>query len=82
MSKTSTIKIPDPELQIDFSFALAQIRTLYLQQALSETIEKMNISDIDREFATMVPAEHLAAQALITSAGKLIAGIGVETNQP
>jgi hypothetical protein len=72
MSKTPTVKIPDPELQIDFSFALAQIRTLYLQQALSETIEKMNISEIDREFATMVPAEHLAALARHGLRGELV----------
>lgn len=66
------VKIPDPELQIDFSFALAQIRALYLQQALSETIEKMNISDIDREFAAMVPAEHLAALARHGLRGELV----------
>lgn len=72
MDKKPIIKIPDPELQIDFSYALSQIRTLYLQQALSETVENMNISDIDREFADMVPGQYLSALARHGLRGELV----------
>lgn len=41
-------KIPDPELQIDFSGVLAEIRGQYLQDALAATIKNLDITEIDR----------------------------------
>ena len=57
------IRIPEPELQINFAAALAQVRRLYLQGALSETVRALNITTIDQELAQHVPSKSLAALA-------------------
>lgn len=56
-------KIPDPELQIDFSVALAEIRSLYLQDALSETVKAIDIAELDKQLGAMVPKPSLSALA-------------------
>lgn len=56
-------KIPDPELQIDFSVALAEMRGLYLQDALSATVMKLDIAELDKELAQFVPSLSLATLA-------------------
>ena len=48
------ISIPVPQLQIDFAFALEQIRGLYLQHALSDAVGKLDIKNIDAELARIV----------------------------
>jgi len=63
MKSERSFKIPIPQLQIDFSFALGQIRSLFLQEALSETIKGMDIAEIDRELAELVPPKSLAELA-------------------
>ena len=68
----SSIAIPSPQLQIDFSFALAQIRGLYLQEALLETVEKMDIAGIDRELNKFVPKQSLKAVARHGLRGELV----------
>jgi hypothetical protein len=70
--KRKPIRIPPPELQIDFSFLLSQIRNEYLQEALSETVEKMNIPKIDKELADFVPTTDLALLASHGLRGELI----------
>lgn len=67
-----SINIPAPELQIDFSFALAQIRSFYLSDALSNTIQEMDIAEIDRELAEMVPRASLNALARHGLRGELV----------
>lgn len=69
---TKTFHIPVPELQIDFSFALAEIRTLYLQEALSKTIQTLSIAEIDKELAAFVPSPHLSALASHGLRGELL----------
>jgi hypothetical protein len=66
------INIPIPELQIDFSFALTQIRSFYLGEALSNTIGEMDIGEIDRELAEMVPRASLTALARHGLRGELV----------
>ena len=66
------IEIPDPELQIDFSFALARIRTLYLQNALSKTVRALDITDIDNQLGTMVPNDSLSTLASQGLRGELV----------
>ena len=39
------IVLDAPQLQIDFAFALEQIRQTYLQEALSDAVNKL---DVDR----------------------------------
>ena len=66
------INIPIPELQIDFSFALMQIRSFYLGEALSSTIGEMDIREIDRELAEKVPIESINALARKGLRGELV----------
>jgi hypothetical protein len=66
------IKIPVPELQIDFSFALGQIRSMYLQEALLRTIEGIDLSTLDKELSAYVPQESLKALAKHGLRGELV----------
>jgi hypothetical protein len=61
------IDIPPPDLQIDFTFALVQIRVLYLQEALGETVRSLEVTEIDRQLADLAPGtslQHLASRGL------------------
>jgi hypothetical protein len=60
---TPAIQIPPPQQQIDFAFALEQIRSLYLQEALSKAIGSLDIPAIDAELAKFVPQESLTKLA-------------------
>jgi hypothetical protein len=66
------INIPAPGLQIDFSFALAQIRSFYLGDALRDTVEELEIPEIDRELAEMVPPVSLNAFSRQGLRGELV----------
>jgi hypothetical protein len=57
------IKLPTPELQIDFAFALIRINDLYLQGALRKTVEQANLSALDNQLNEMVPSHVLSALA-------------------
>lgn len=57
------INIPPPDLQVAFSFALGQFQTLYLRNALSRTVEGLDITRLDRELAEHVPSESLQTLA-------------------
>ena len=65
-------KIPDPELQIHFSVALAEIRTLYLQDALSATVKTLDITELDKDLDTFVPKASLATLASHGLRGELM----------
>jgi hypothetical protein len=67
-----TFHVPVPELQIDFSFALAEIRNLYLQDALSKTIRTLTIAEIDKELAAFVPSSYLSELASHGLRGELL----------
>lgn len=66
------INIPIPELQIDFSFALGQIRSLYLQDALSKTVDDIDLSILDIELSSYVPQVSLKALAKHGLRGELV----------
>jgi len=53
------MNIPRPSLQIDFSFALGQIRSVYLQDALLSTVKEIDFLQLDKELATHVPQSKL-----------------------
>jgi len=65
-------KVPPPELQIDFSLKLEEIRRSYLQDALRETVRSTDIATIDQQLAAFVPAESLAAVASRGLRGELL----------
>jgi hypothetical protein len=57
------IRIPPPELQIEFSVALAEIRRLYLVEALTDTVRTIKIAELDKEIGQLVPPDALAKMA-------------------
>lgn len=65
-------KIPSPDLQVDFSAALAKIRIKFLQDALTNTIEGLDITEVDRQLAAIVPKKGLAALASQGLRGELL----------
>lgn len=78
----ANINIPVPELQIDFSFALGQVRSLYLQDALSSTIDALDLSTLDKELSAYVPQNSLKALAKHGLRGELVYAVPcvLETN--
>lgn len=68
----SPINIPPPQLQIDFSILLDQIRNLYLQDALSATIENLDLKKLDSELNEYVPQTKLKILAKKGLRGELV----------
>jgi hypothetical protein len=69
---TAKINIPSPELQIGFSRILVNIRETYLQGALSKTIEKITLSNLDKELSEYVPEKQLKLLAKHGLRGELL----------
>ena len=59
----TSITIPIPELQINFSKMLRKIRETYLQEALSKTIDTISLSKLDKELNEFVPENYLKSLA-------------------
>lgn len=57
------VRLPDPDLQIDFAATLAAIRSSYLQDALGETVRGLSVPDIDKELAAYAPLNSLTTLA-------------------
>ena len=57
------IALPSPDLQIEFSVALAEIRNQFLQEALRKTIKGIDIPSLDAELAAYVPTKALSSMA-------------------
>lgn len=68
----SSISIPTPRLQIDFAFVLDQIRNLYLQDALSKTLDNIDIPTLDKQLSRYVPQYNLKALAKRSLRGELV----------
>jgi hypothetical protein len=66
------MNIPAPELQIDFSFALCQIRSVYLQDALSKTVNDIDLSTLDKQLTEYVPQDNLKILAKRGLRGELV----------
>lgn len=60
------IRLPAPDLQVDFSASLAVARKLYLIDALSDQVGKMEIPRLDAQLADFVPSESMR---LVASTG-------------
>lgn len=65
-------KLPPPSQQVEFSFALARARGLYLQDALGLTVETLDIAVVDEELARLAPKKLLAAMARHGLRGELV----------
>ena len=70
--KPKSFRIPSPDLQIDFSIALVQIRRECLQEALCKTIKDMDIAELDKELAVFVPKKDMAILASRGLRGELL----------
>lgn len=63
MNDKTSITLSPPELQIEFSVALAEIRRLYLQDALRDTVKNIDVVALDRQLGKFVPRGSLATIA-------------------
>jgi hypothetical protein len=70
--KTGPVRLPRPDLQIDFAATLCEVRGEYLLEALSKTVERMEVERVDRELAAMTPKADLAALASRGLRGELV----------
>jgi hypothetical protein len=68
----SDIYIPIPKLQISFAKLLQKIRETYLQEALSKTIDAIDLSKLDNELSKFVPGKYLKLLAKQGLRGELI----------
>ena len=55
MAKNEDIKVLIPELQASFYYRLKTIRELYFHKALGDTVQAINIRDLDKELALFAP---------------------------
>lgn len=60
-----------PNLQVSFYYRLQEVRSLYLHEALKETVQKVSISVIDQELSTLVNADALKKIALSGLRGEI-----------
>src|SRR6056297_982519 len=68
----SIFYVPSPNLQIDFSFKLARIRNVCLQDALTKTVGELKLATIDAELSEYAPETELKAVASQGLRGELI----------
>jgi hypothetical protein len=66
------ISLPIPAQQIDFAFALKHFRATYLQNALFETVQKVKISDIDKQLTRFAQDDDLSLLARAGLRGELL----------
>ncbi|WP_423212286.1 XcyI family restriction endonuclease [Paracoccus yeei] len=68
----SKFSFAPPDLQVDFARKLNTLRPKYLQQALAETINGLDITKIDSELAKFVPGSDLSVMAAAGLRAELI----------
>lgn len=66
------IHVPPPQLQIDFAYALEQIRSQFLQEALAEAVQSLSLEGIDRELRVSAPESELSLLASRGLRGELV----------
>ncbi len=67
-----SICVPEPDLQADFAESLWEIRQLYLQDALLETVAVLPLGQIDEQLNQLVPEKALATLASQGMRGELL----------
>lgn len=66
------IKLASPQLQVDFAFALEQIRSQFLQEALAEAVRSVSVQKIDEELREYAPHTDLSSLASRGLRGELL----------
>mgnify|MGYP001172843906 CR=1 FL=1 len=73
MTKIQTaIRLPGPDLQVDFAVCLAAARKAYLLDALTAVVSKLEIKALDDELSRLVPSDYMQAVASIGLRGELV----------
>ncbi|MFH0911795.1 MAG: XcyI family restriction endonuclease [Planctomycetota bacterium] len=72
MTETKTVRLPNPDLQVDFSACLAAARKAYLLEALSAVVGELDIPELDAELARYVPDDYMRALASIGLRAELV----------
>lgn len=72
MAKNEDIKVLIPELQASFYYRLKTIRELYFHKALGDTVQAINIRDLDKELALFAPDRCLQKLAKFSLRGEAI----------
>lgn len=72
MRKAKAIQLPSVRLQIDFARLLREVRTLFLQDALSEAVSGLSISVLDDELDAFVSKEGISQLAKHGLRGELM----------
>jgi hypothetical protein len=72
MSSKLTYPILNPDLQVGFHYKLKSIKDLYFHEALSKTVRKLQIADIDKELQGYVSNESLQKLASFSLRGETI----------
>jgi hypothetical protein len=72
MKKMKPLKLPTPDLQVEFSAFLATARKAYLIDALSGVVGKLDIRKLDAELAHYVPLDKMRALAAIGLRSELV----------
>jgi len=72
MKENCRIHIPAPNMQIDFSFALGQMREFYLQEAIGKALEGVSIAMLDQELSVFVSEKNLLSLAKYGLRGELV----------
>lgn len=65
-------RIPRPQLQISFAYALKEARQVLLQEALGKTVSKLDLSVLDTELAALASVATLSALAGRGLRGELV----------
>jgi len=78
---STTIRIPAPDLQVDFFLALAAARREYLQDALRRTVQNLDISRLDDELSDLVPPDELRGIAGRGLRGELLFAVPYLLNE-
>lgn len=66
------IKFPEPLSQIDFALNLERIRSIYLQDALRETLRDIKIVELDRQLSEFMSDEDLSLMASYFLRGEML----------
>ena len=71
-TQKKSVRLPNPDLQVEFSACLATARKAYLLDALSAVVGKLDIRKLDSELAQHVPAGCMRAVASIGLRAELV----------
>jgi hypothetical protein len=69
-----TFELPPPDLQVSFALKLSEARTQILQDALKDTVRRLDIVELDKQLATCAPKAGLSILAAHGLRGELLSG--------